>query len=149
MEMCSCGFLISAANDRMHTRGKWNWVAHLRALNTIVCQWLRSIHTEIHLQMYIKSSFFLLENIAWRVHGSSPWLSSKLTTHQLQCHFWLWDRKHYYCIASGALPRRTCVVRADIRGEQSLTIKHWFHPLGENHLPIMWYQSKDFLNYRN
>lgn len=38
MEMCPCGFLISAANDRMYTRGKWNRAAHLRVLNTIVCQ---------------------------------------------------------------------------------------------------------------
>lgn len=52
MEMCPCGFLISAANDRMYTRGKWNHAAHLRVLNTIVCQQLRSILRNTHIDVY-------------------------------------------------------------------------------------------------
>lgn len=51
MEMCLCSFLVSAANDRMHTRGKWNRAAHLRTSNSIVCQQLRSIHGNTHTDL--------------------------------------------------------------------------------------------------
>lgn len=142
MEMCPCGFLISAANDRMHTRGKWNWAAHLRASNTIVCQQLRSVtqrYTSRREQHPAPSSWKMqLEDKATVVVHDCH---QKLTMHQLQLHLQCWDRKHHYHTASKALPRWTCVVRADISGEQSLTSKHWFHPLGESHLPIMWQRN--------
>lgn len=51
MEMRLCSFLISAANDRMHTRGKWNRAAHLRTSNSIVCQQLRSIYGNTHIDV--------------------------------------------------------------------------------------------------